>query len=629
MGKPYYFRFSDEVPKADVPSKTLEGAVLAYINIPEIDPSDENGNIRIMPSDFQFPENNIANSDNIVTFTGNFYPYSDTNNVLITNIYSNTGDTSTLVPLNRTMEVRPLWYKYTFLSAAPISPKPNGAYEIRIFDNKWNLIPEDRYSIENNKEFYTDLINSGDTYYWVVYLSNGVEVKKLLSVEPIFKEVVSLGTSSQEYQAAYNEYDQQWTITTNSTSSTDIFSMKTIGNTRITLLHPIEATKTEPWYLQVTNGYFRRSYNGQEYEYYVPEYTTQLWSPKYPYKYQQLETVNFIDNNLIKLKQTPVIPPTDNVANKIKIYIRKSTSRSDTINELINVGGVEINTETDGPFIDNSDSTYWWQAIIEDYDRNTGYVKISGIQPPPGTSYTIPDADNMLFSNDELYAFYYYHEEEYTYTEINLNPILDRSLTECGISVYLKPARGLGNSGRFITDKTVNYLRFDENNYCEEYGVTVDEFYQLSDSTGDSTDRATYLELGRVYVRNTAVIRDITDGNIVDARIKGGILKDPLDDTIRGLLDVNSNGLAQLRYWDSSVWPTSSVVVIKLPDFLLNDTWVSTGTLLTGDDLTNRLNDIRNICKKHLAIGVLPLVRFYNSITGEITGIKPPIDRRF
>jgi hypothetical protein len=629
MGKPYYFRFSDEVPKEDIPSATLVGAVLAYINIPEIDPSSEDGNIRILASDFQFPENTIASSDQVVTFTNNSI-YSDTPNILLTNIYNNTNDITTLTPINRTVEVRPLWYKYTFLSIAPISPKPNGSYEIRIFDNKWNLMPEERHKIDSNKEFYTDLINTSDTYYWVVYLSEGIEVKKLLSVEPIFKEVTSLTLQDQQqYQASYSEYDQRWIITTNSSSSTSIFSMKTIGNTRISLVHPIEATKLEPWYLQIANGYFRRVYNNQEYEYYIPEYSTQIWNPQYPYKYQQLETVNFIDNNLIKLKQTPLIPETENIVNKIKIYIRKSTSRTDTINELINNAGLILDTENDGPFIDNTDSTYWWQAIVEDYDRNTGYIKISGIQPPPGSHYTIPDTDNMLFANDAIYAFYYHQEDEYVFTELNLNPILDRSLTKCGISIYIKPARGTGNSGRFVTDKTIHYIRFNEDDYCEEYGVTIDEFFAQSDNTGDITDHATYLELGRIYVRNIAVLRDITDGNIVDARIRGGLLKDPVSDTIRNLLQSNSNGLYDLRYWDSAVWPTNSVVVIRLPDFLLNDNWENTGTALAGDDLTNRLTDIRNICKKHLAIGVLPIVRFYNSTTGIMTSIKPPIDRRF
>jgi hypothetical protein len=643
----FFFRYSSEVPKTDIGS--LVGANLAYVNPPQLDPVSDTGNISIVDRSFNFPENNTLFANTIRRFTGNL-GINDTNNVLVTNKYSNTLDTTTLLPINQTVPVRPLWYKHNFIATDPIVASPNSSYQITIFDNLNNQISSDHYVLFPSTGvpigIHTDLVNTPDTWYFVLYTSPNGQVRKLLSVENVYNPTDSFtGSGDGQYIANYIDAIGQWQIQVTGNPSI-IYSMLTIGTTKISVTHPIQATSTEPWYLQIRNGYFKRRIVGPSinntYEYYLPEYIAQGWNPQQPYMYQIAETPLFLDNNLIRLRQNP-ISQAGIINNDVEIYIRQSTERSDQVNEFITGAGNIFDTT---PYVSNAISSVWWRVIIDDIDRNTGLVKIGGVIAPPtagpwgaaNTAITTGD-DALIYNSDSLHAFYFFQQLEYTYTKMSFNPIFDRSLLTNGISIYIKPAKSDINNVIYTFPSVIDHLIFDENEniiFASDplvpLGGKVSDFFIQTDNSGVplvGRDQSTFLELARIFVRNTATIRDITNTNLVDTRIAGGVLMPVLAPEVIEQINIDTNGLFQLLNWQGAILPGNSVVVVKVPSYLLNDDYLVSGTPLTGDALNGRMVDIRTKCKKHLAAGVLPIVRFYDNDTGEVLPIKPPLDRRF
>jgi hypothetical protein len=329
-----------------------------------------------------------------------------------------------------------------------------------------------------------------------------------------------------------------------------------------------------------------------------------------------------MSNNLIRLRQIP-LSPIGALANDVVIYIRFSRERTDSSNYFINAQGnqVDLNPEL-GPTI----STIWYRLQIEDIDRTTGLVRISGILDNNGNPINnIPD-DNVIYKSDKLEAFYFYQELDLVFNKISLNPIFNRQLLTTGISIYIKPIRStIGGVTQPSSLSVTDYLLFDENEnilFASDPAVpqagSVDSFF---------TTLPNDLELARIFVRNTAVVRDITDTNLVDTRIVGGRLIDPLPQEIIDIINANTNGMYYLRDWDGIVMPGNSVVVIKLPLYILNDTYKPTGTRLTGTALTARMIDVRRACKKHIAAGILPIVRFYDQFGNIHYDLNPPLDR--
>jgi hypothetical protein len=550
-----------------------------------------------------------------------------------------------------------MWYRHKF--DLPIITQPNGLYSVQVVDSLGSTISSSHYKLYPDsgaaKEgIYTDLINTPDLWYYVVYLTtSGAEVRRLLSVTPIFSDISKTGgtligkTFKTNYSTLYN------TVEITTPEANHQYSLMAIGTTKIAVKHPVQAADEDPWYVQITNGYFRKYVtDGSDvnvYEYYLPEYAVQTWNPSRPDKSQFGEAPIFLDNDLVRLRQTPLsnsnirtgsdINPAENV----RVYLRASSERSNEINELINAAGGKVDT---APYLGNETTEGWWELIIDGIDRNTGLIRVKGIRGKLDPSDTDPTDiltgdDAKIYASDTLIAFYYYEELEYTFKKINLNPIQNRQLLTSGVSIYMRPpAYKLGSAASIPASTTVDYLMFDKDQKIIKasdtsvvLGGALEDFYAAGateEIPGVGYNQTLLLEIARIFVRNTALIRDITDENLVDTRQQGGLLIEDLPQEVIDLINRSTNDMYELRNWDGIVLPGNSVVIIKVPSYLLNDNWEADGTLLIGDALTRRMIDIRNLCKKHLASGVLPIVRFYDNATREIVETyKPPLDRRY
>jgi hypothetical protein len=209
-----------------------------------------------------------------------------------------------------------------------------------------------------------------------------------------------------------------------------------------------------------------------------------------------------------------------------------------------------------------------------------------------------------------------------------------------GVSLYIKPAKYYNTNVESsfslgMNSPTVEYILFDNNNKIvsgsnstiNNFSGTVDEYFSSiyhPDVPLEGGDHTLFLELARIYIAPTSTIKDLAD-QVVDTRTKGNKLLSNLPVDVVDNLNTNSYNMFSLINWGESAFPANSVIVIRLPDYVLD----IDGVRATGDTLTQLLIEIRKACKKHLATGILPIVRFYDSTTGELLDIQPPLDRSF
>lgn len=642
----FYLRYSTTVPKTSV--GTLQGPILAYVAVPQLDPNDPTGNITIVDESFNFPENTTLYSNQVIQFTGGFNAAIPTNNILVTTYYTNATNSNPNVPLLASQPVRPLWYQFIFPNSTPIIQQPNGTYAITITDNNGATIDNSHYQLwpttGQPTAIYTDLINNGDTWYYINYLSTNNTVKKqLLSVTPIYDPVASNNPGTNQYTIQQNAFSGLWQININIANG-NYPSILPIGNSNIEVLHPIQALSTSQWYCQITNGYFQRNIpdpnNGslRSYRYFIPEYQSQAWYPNLPYMFQAGETPVFIDNTTIRLRNIPLMQPNIQ-ANQLYIYITNSTQRSNNTNYLINTAGGLTDTSLYIQSNNNVPSQIWYRLIIDSIDTNSGLVSISGIQSPDGTITFTTGDDALLYNSDSLLAFYYFQELNYIFNKINLNPVFNPQLLNIGVSLYIQPAQYSVNNISGNNSAVTSYLLFDNNEMIigtSDSGVptngtvSLTQFYTGGDGSGIPgifQDRTTFLELARIFVRNTSILDNILNGNLVDARIQGGQLMQPVPPEIQNIINNNTNEMWPLFNWHGIIMPGNSVVVIQLPYYLTYDDYTAQGNPLSGQDLINRLLDLRRTVKKNMAFGVLPILRFYDAAGNPMDSLNPPLDQ--
>lgn len=637
----FYLRYSNFVPKTSV--GTLQGPILAYIAVPQLNPNDPSGNITIVDESFRFPENTALYSNKLIQFTGNFDAAIPTNNILVTTYYSNTVNNNPNSLVLQTQPANPLWYQFKFDPQFPIIQQPNGSYSVTITDSNGATIDKNHYILVINAGqpiIYTDLINTENLWYYINYLTtNSVPKQVFLAVSSIFTQASSSNPGTNQYTIQQDPLTGLWRLTVN-TSNGNYPSVLPIGNSNIQVQHPIQAQPTDAWYCQITNGYFQRNLpqpdgSLRSYRYFVPEYQNQPWNPQIPYMLNLGETPIFIDNQTLRLRNIPLMP-NGIQPNQLYIYIRQSSERSDNTNQLITAAGNNEDISIYNPSNNNIASAIWYRLKVNSIDTNSGLIAIGGILNPDGTPAFISGNDALLYNTDQYVAFYYYQQLGYIFNQINLNPIYSPQLLNQGVSIYIQPAQYVVGNISGSNNKVVAYLFFDVNNKIIggsstslPIGMDLDVFYSTGSGSGIPgifDDRTTFLELARIFVRNTNIINDITNDNLVDARIQGGRLENNPPPEIQSLINSNTNGMWSLFNWGGIILPGNSVIVINLPSYLTNDDFSPTGNALSGNNLTNRLLDIRRICKKNMAFGVLPIIRFYDSAGNPVDTLNPPLD---
>jgi len=434
-------------------------APLAYVGSTEIDPDS---NLSIIRFEDSIQENSRAAFSGVRQWTGKTN-YSFTKHFLLTDIV---GDFVSRDP-------EPFYWKHV-LPSGDIDPDSVG-----ILDSDLNDVPEDSYYasreqardnsdivisgsyentavFSNHQNFYDE--DSGELeLYFVRYQVNGADHYQVLNSEPAFSEAgledVSLVTGQlKPWRKVYILREEtNFYVVTVPRADRDYF-LRPLERSRIVLQDPPDTSDEVPWFPSVTEGSFialRDSADGSQtlaYNYSVPEFDAQEFSPLKPYKASIEEVASWLRSDILKVARTPL--KVDTSFYTMDILIKDSAgSLLYALTTDASKGGESYFDGEDRVWRDIETENAWvtWEADgIAGWDSEGGFIQLKKNYP-----------DRYFF-----FVSYYYTAANYEITSLNLNPIFDEEFDGQFYIIYAVPT---GGSNQNLTTQTssIHYAKVD------------------------------------------------------------------------------------------------------------------------------------------------------------------------
>lgn len=407
------------------------------------------------------------------------------------------------------------------------------------------------------------------------------------------------------------------------------------------LHEPASIDQSAPWYVRVKNGHFlskqtitHNSYGELDegitalYNYRLPEYNRQPFSPpgQQETMYQALESSEFIDNNLIRVRRTPIIVDEDRPMSVVKRgkhvkYIQNEVLTPGPDNKVFQAehgnwlrnpppiiyGNIpdHINYATGTVTFTTPQSeitasyTYTTDIPLEvaSYDRNSGLIQLQ---------------DNIEYT-DLILASYYYQQDflEYvgfddgtTFWHLDLNPSPGHYITYYGehgpadietykllgetIYIYIIPY----TDGEYVND------------YVVRHTFSKDTWWVIQQANPQA------LLLGQVQVREASTPDQLV---VIDTRSRGGGLRSHVThNTMDKIASQHNLPSAKEHFWDIGLWGGDAyqqfgVGVVTLPKRIKHD---------QGGQFTE--DDIIEIVRKQLSFGIVPILNYANTNTNSL-----------
>jgi hypothetical protein len=292
----------------------------------------------------------------------------------------------------------------------------------------------------NYRNYYNPETGEFDVYF-VRFQASGETHFQLLNSVPAFDEAdfddVSLITGQlKHWRKVYIATLEGQTYSIQTPQSNVDYFLRGTQDGRIYLLDPVDSSDDSPWFLRISNGRFSRVLGSYGFNYSVPEYSSQTFSPVSPYKAQVEEVATQLRPDLLVVDKTP-IKVEDNSLFSMEIVVRDvegnplyafTTDSSKDGEGYFEAGERVFRTvETDNAWVT------WDSNVIVGWDSDSGFIHLSRNFP---SSY--------LF-----YVSYHNEATSYELTTLNVNPIFDSSYNDQYYVLYAVPTGGVnGNDGQ-------------------------------------------------------------------------------------------------------------------------------------------------------------------------------------
>jgi hypothetical protein len=583
-----YIRYGRIIPSADIPLEYIAFNPLIAretLAISDLSANFRNNNRRVTRS-----------FDDAEVFTGKNFN-SETSKILITNQYQVLDDGS----------VVPYFYSHSLpddtVSVSVQAVTPAGTSEV---DTTQYIVNEDKTLIFASFLNWFDEISGRYTFYYVesvdslgnytVALYNPVDAFHEATFDDIDEVTGLLKTDTNAY--VLNTLGSRFLFTL---PKVDTYYIQEQNNTRIRVLEPALQSADDPWIIRVTTGDFNQIIDGISYNYFIEEYDLQVFVPSQPTKFAANENVIYVNDSIIKLqRETARISPDDLLHLDLLVY-----SKLD--GELL----FALTTDSDKDETAYSDTSIEYDSNkIADWDNKLGIVRV----------------DDLEIKEDYLVkAFYYYDEEAYEYTVIDLNPIFNPDIEGTMVVIYVVPnTKGTDENSIYhliVKDNIIlsttqtggtvvpNLSAFNSDGTPNPNSIVGSE-YKTDGTSGSGAFEALYPQYLVLAEINVLEPSRIPDAVRVDIRSPGGTVA---DEHVESAIRANSHvaytpGIAPLGGYP---YPKYATHVIRVPY-----------TLLTtyGGELT--MNIIRSKVEKHMAAGEYPVIML-DGVIPEIYEIVP------
>jgi hypothetical protein len=607
----YYMRFNTYLPD--------DAVKLAYAAVDDIEADD---NIVAIDRSMAAPGNSpefIAGED---SFNDDDYS-SFYRSILFTDTYTEE------IP---SQPVKPLFYRHLLAGDVNVD-------SIYVLDSSFDKLNPNVYRVVEHLEYddhgvltgstdsvgvYNDLQNSFDddtgelVAYYVQYVdAAGITKTVLLSNEPVYKlatfsDMNWITLRLKEWTKAYlvNQVGNHYEFTLPQETN---YTVRFGEETRLRVEKPVVDSNDLPWFVRITNGAFTHTVGTDTYNYHVPEFSNQQFNPVEPYKFVAGEQIEKVGAGLVQLKHMPTA-----LADLPADIIIKD--RDGTVLHALTTNTLKVGTAhyEDGQVT----GATWNSEKILSFDSLSGLVQLD---------VTLKDYYNIT-------ATYYYTEEYYEFTLVNLNPLINPEVLEHFYVIYLVPETGAG------LETAVHYLKVGRDGLVKdcsqddissdviglpygrpisqsigssESGVLGHEFMVHSSGTDGKFDflREYTLEApsgfpGQDYPNRYLVLAElsvihqtsINDTVILDDRQRGGGIKDEYDE------EAKQTNPEVAWYGDIGLgggipYPGKGAVIVRIPHCLLDE---------YGGPFTE--TEIAEIAKRHMPFGHYPVVEPYGII---------------
>jgi len=585
-------RVSETTDKSDVG--------IAYVYIPIKDIED---NLSIINKGALMPENALAESISTLNLTFTGPNYDD-----VISPYFLVSDEFTVA--TSTDPSAPLYYAHII----PTTLNGNIVVDCDVLDSNYNPVSQRLFikDIDGNS-LYTNLNNSYDessgelSVYYVKYIyEDSTSSNLLLNVHPIYEpadfedldDFGSLKSGVKKYILDYDSGGGGYSLTM---PLTDQYAITYEARASISIVPPKADILDRIWFLRIKNGDFIKAY-GDLFRYDIPEFSDQLFNPYEPYKFAIMQDCDVLTDGLIKL-------PDEN----IRIYVGESLHVDlvikDSEDNIIHATST-ISSKDGAPFIDEEGThdITWDNDLIHSYDEAGGFIKLNA----------------QLRFSDKVQATYYYKEDHYELTLLNINPISNIDAGVFRYAFYLVPG-GLSNPSR---QKSIYYLMVDDLGviqYCSQkggdgnvdlatgiegtlsYDKDVDNFVDRYTTIGEDSEDTHYLLVGEVTLTDPYKNDELS---VIDTRLEGGGIREDYD------IDEGIDSHPEIKwyedigYWDGQPHSGNSVLLVKLPY-----------TILADYGGTFEKNEVQSIVERHVAFGTHAVIRYYGNVADVLSFI--------
>jgi hypothetical protein len=497
--------------------------------------------------------------------------------------------------------------------------------------------------IYNNLENVYDAQTGEYTVYYVSYAENsGNVINELLDNTPVFHEAefddISQVTSLLKiWVKAYQieEIDGVFTVTV---PTNNLYAFKSLDTARIFVQEPLDKESELPWFLRISNGAFKYIKGTETYIYNLPEFMSQNFIPVFPYKFVIAEETQRISEHLVALRRGNIkLDAVNNYYIDIEIF--------DQQDDLLYALTTDL-SKIDTNYIDNMGemtAILWTSDLIDSIDRRKGFLYLSPV----------------LKDTYKIFTTYYFEEKDYEFTQVNFNPTQNNNILNERIVLYLVPENFTNNNNighatalhylRVSPEGLITYTSQDSTSQNEDlktgttymiegadrksttpggishiFWVKSPEIYMgmyydaIPDSLPNMVSPETfvdtftvnaadgkpgldkrYLVLAELFV-NEHTAPEVT--TLLDTRVLGGgIKKNRIPEAL--IRNPEVQWYNDIGNFDGRPYPGTSVVIIKIPYTILNEY----GGLLSR-------KQVKQIAKRHLALGSEPIIRYYGVI---------------
>ena len=368
---------------------------------------------------------------------------------------------------------------------------------------------------------------TGDLHvYFVRFQAEGDTHFQLLNSVPAFDEadlddVSSVTGQLKTWRKVYIASLESGNYTIQTPQANVDYFLKPENDGRLSLLDPVDSGDDSPWFLRISDGRFSRDARGFSFNYSVPEYSTQTFSPIRPYKAQVEEIATQIRPDLLALDKYP-IQVQDNSLYSMEIIVRNTSG--DTLYALTTESSKNGDSYFEGGervfrTIEKRNAWVNWDSdMIIGWDTDSGFVHLAKDFP-----------DSYVF-----YVSYHYKATSFELTSLNVNPVFDESYNGQYYVMYIVPTGGLnGNEGQ---TRSIYHLKVNrsgqviecsqgsgENNYDLRSQIEVDG-ENIHYSRSNSSQNHTFATAGGTTLSVSKHQLSLKDDGSIDLPPRGVLL---------------------------------------------------------------------------------------------------------